>query len=89
MFIRVHAIDNGHNSRTEEAGHRAGGSSGPPRGLKNTTDRHALWITLPGDRRRSSVQLRETNRRANLLQSKKRIITDISALYVTSMSTFT
>ena len=26
---------------------------------------------------------REMNRRANLLQSKKRIITDISALYVT------
>lgn len=31
VFIRVHARDNRHNSRTEEAGHRAGGSSGPPR----------------------------------------------------------
>ena len=45
---------------------------GDPRGphghldKKNTTHRHALWITLPGDRRSSSVQLRETNRRANV-----------------------
>lgn len=59
VFIRVHARDNRHNSRTEEAGHRAGGSSGPPRVLKNITDRHALWITLPGDRRRSSAAQRD------------------------------
>lgn len=33
-----------------------GDPRGPPRVLKNTTDRHALWITLPGDRRRSPAQ---------------------------------
>ena len=46
-------------------------------GWKQVPNRRVTWTEM------ECAASRETNRRANLSQSKKRIIIDISALYVT------
>lgn len=71
---------------------RGGGGGGRRGEQQNTSDRHALWITLPGDscaaKRHGNEQYQHVSRKVEELveeEPKKRIITTLifSALCVT------